>query len=666
MSNTVHSGAGQHAAVASAGGDPPAAAHPHHDKPIEDVESVVIRFCGDSGDGMQLAGTQFTNVSAVFGNDVSTLPDFPAEIRAPAGSLAGVSGFQLCFSSHDIFTPGDDVDTLVAMNPAALKTNLADLRRGGTLIVNEDAFDGGNLNKAHYPVNPLEDAQALSSYRLHKVPMTRLTRDAVEGLGLSQREADRCRNFFALGLVYWLYDRDPKPTEDWVKDKFAKKPEVVEANLRALRGGINYGDSTESFTVHYRVDKAHLPPGRYRKITGNEALAMGMATIAKLSGRGLYFGGYPITPASDILHELATYKHFGIRTFQAEDEIAAITSVVGAAFGGAFAVTASSGPGIALKSEGIGLGIMTELPMVIINVQRGGPSTGLPTKTEQSDLFMSYFGRNGDSPIPLLAAQSPGDCFTMIQEAMRIAVEFMTPVFLLTDGYIANGAEPWRIPELSELKPIQPVHPTASNSDNGYLPYKRNEKLARPWAIPGTPGLEHRLGGLEKADITGNVSYDAENHQHMTNVRRQKVANIAETIPRQTVEGPEEGDLLVVSWGGTYGAVRTATQRARKEGKSVAHCHLRYISPFPKNLGEILKRYKQVLVTELNTGQLRFILRGIYLVDALGYNKVKGKPFLVSELCTQIDIALSGRAPAEAPRTTAAKAKSTEESISAG
>ena len=612
-------------------------------KPLEDLESVVIRFCGDSGDGMQLAGTQFTNVSAAFGNDVSTLPDFPAEIRAPAGSLAGVSGFQLCFSSNDIFTPGDEVDTLVAMNPAALKTNVGDLRRGGTLIVNEDAFDKGNLAKAHYESNPLEDPDALAGYSVHKVPMTRLTRDAVDGLGLSVRESDRCRNFFALGLVYWLYDRDPTPTREWVQNKFAKKPEIVEANLRALQGGINYGDSTEAFTVHYHVDKAQLPPGKYRKITGNEALAFGLATAAKLSGQGLFFGGYPITPASDILHELANFKHFGVRTFQAEDEIAAITSVVGAAFGGALSVTASSGPGIALKSEGIGLGVMTELPMVIINVQRGGPSTGLPTKTEQSDLFMSYFGRNGDCPMPVIAAQSPGDCFHAVQEALRIAVEFMTPVFLLTDGYIANGSEPWRIPSLSELTPVVPVHPTESNTDNGFLPYMRDEKLSRPWAVPGTPGLEHRLGGLEKQDGTGNVSYDSDNHQHMTLIRRQKVDNIADYIPEQTVEGPEEGDLLVVSWGGPYGAVRTATQRARKQGKSVAHCQIRYITPFPKNLGDVLRRYKQVLVAELNAGQMRFILRGKYLVDAVGFTKVKGKPFLVSELCDAIDATLEGR-----------------------
>lgn len=656
------------AEVPASGGGP--ARPPASTKPLEDVESVVIRFCGDSGDGMQLAGTQFTNVSAAFGNDVCTLPDFPAEIRAPAGSLAGVSGFQLCFSKHDIYTPGDEVDTLVAMNPAALKTNLGDLKRGGTLIVNEDAFDLSNLSKAHYETNPLEDPQALAGYRVHKVPMTRLTRDAVEGLGLSQREADRCRNFFALGLVYWLYDRDPRPTEQWVREKFAKKPEIVEANLRALRGGMNYGDSTESFTVHYHVDRAQLAPGKYRKITGNEAIAFGLAAAAKTSGQGLFYGGYPITPASDILHELAALKHFGIRTFQAEDEIAAITSVIGAAFGGALAVTASSGPGIALKGEGIGLAVMTELPLVIIDVQRGGPSTGLPTKTEQSDLFLTYFGRNGDCPVPILAAQSPGDCFTMIQEALRIAVEFMTPVFLLTDGYIANGAEPWRIPQLSELPMIRPVHPTASNSDNGFLPYKRDEKLVRPWAIPGTPGLEHRLGGLEKQDVTGNVSYDADNHQWMTQVRRRKVQNIAETIPLQPVEGPEEGDLLVVSWGGTYGAVRTATQRARRQGQSVAHCHIRYLHPFPKNLGDILKRYKRVLVAELNTGQLRFILRSLYLVDAIGLNKVKGKPFLVSEICTRIDEVLAGRYDGSGPEpafvSAGRSAREAEAEISAG
>jgi 2-oxoglutarate ferredoxin oxidoreductase subunit alpha len=605
-------------------------------KKTEQLETVVVRFCGDSGDGMQLAGTQFTNASAVFGNDVSTLPDFPAEIRAPAGSLAGVSGFQLCFSAHDIFTPGDTVDTLVAMNPAALKTNLSDLQRGGTLILNEDAFDRSNLSKAGYATNPLEDNSSLAGYRVHKVPMTRLTRDAVEGLGLSQREADRCRNFFALGLVYWLYERDSKPTIQWVKDKFGKNPAVAEANIRALNGGYNYGFSTESFTVHYQVPPAKLAPGKYRKITGNEALAYGLATVAKLSGTRVIYSGYPITPASDILHELSKLKHFGVLTFQAEDEIAAMSATVGAAYGGNLAVTASSGPGICLKGEAMGLGMITELPMVIVDVQRGGPSTGLPTKTEQSDLLLAMFGRNGESPLPILAAATPSDCFDLIQEAMRIAVEFMCPVIFLSDGYIANGAEPWRIPQLSDLKPVVVKHPTERNAPEEFLPYKRDERYVRPWALIGTKGFEHRVGGLEKADVTGNVEYSPANHQHMTDIRHLKVAGIADYIPEQTVEGPESGDLVVVSWGGTYGTVRTAVRQAQSEGKSVAHCHLRYMNPFPRNLGEILKSYEKVLVPELNRGQLRFLLRNDFLVDAQGLNKIQGKPFLISEVADAI------------------------------
>jgi 2-oxoglutarate/2-oxoacid ferredoxin oxidoreductase subunit alpha len=605
-------------------------------KKTETLETVVVRFCGDSGDGMQLAGTQFTNASAVFGNDVSTLPDFPAEIRAPAGSLAGVSGFQLCFSAHDIYTPGDTVDTLVAMNPAALKTNLADLKQGGTLILNEDAFDRSNLAKAGYATNPLEDNSSLSGYRVHKVPMTRLTRDAVEGLGLSQREADRCRNFFALGLVYWLYERDNKPTLDWVKEKFGKNPAIAEANIRALKGGSNYGFSTESFTVHYQVPPAKLAPGKYRKITGNEALAYGLATVAKLSGTHVIYSGYPITPASDILHELSKLKHFGVLTFQAEDEIAAMSATVGAAYGGQLAVTASSGPGICLKGEAMGLGMITELPMVIVDVQRGGPSTGLPTKTEQSDLLLAMFGRNGESPLPILAAATPADCFDLVQEAMRIAVDFMVPVIFLSDGYIANGAEPWRIPEISELKPVNVKHVTERNSAEGYLPYKRDDRYVRPWAVPGTKGLEHRVGGLEKADVTGNVEYSPANHQHMTNIRAAKVAGIADFIPEQTVEGPETGDLLVVSWGGTYGSVRTAVRQCLSEGHKVAHCHLRYMNPFPRNLETLLKNYKQVLVPELNNGQLRFLLRNDFLVDAKGFNKVQGKPFLISEVADAI------------------------------
>jgi 2-oxoglutarate ferredoxin oxidoreductase subunit alpha len=601
-------------------------------KKLETLDTVVIRFCGDSGDGMQSVGQQMTNTSAIFGNDVSTLPDFPAEIRAPAGSLFGVSGYQLCFSKNDVYTPGDEVDTLVAMNPAALKTNIGDLKRGGTLIVNEDEFNASGLQKAVYDSNPLDDEQFVAKYRVHRVPMTRLNRDAVDGLGLTLKQADLCRNFFALGLVYWLYDRDPKPTEDFIRAKFAKKPEVVEANLRALRGGINYGISTESFTVHYHVPPAKLAPGKYRKITGNEAIAMGLATLAKLSGKTVFFAGYPITPASDILHDLSTYKHFGVKTFQAEDEIAAMAAVVGGAYAGELAVTASSGPGICLKGEAIGLGLMTELPMVIINVQRGGPSTGLPTKTEQADLLISMFGRHGESPIPVVAASGPGDCFTMIQEAFRIATEFMCPVMFLSDGYIANGAEPWRIPKVEELVRLKINHLTTINSEKGLMPYKRDEKLARPWIVPGTKGLEHRVGGLEKADVTGNIDYSPKNHQHMVKTRAQKVANVADTIPEQTVDGPSSGKLLVVSWGGTFGAVRMAVQRLQSQGKSIAHTHLRYMNPFPKNLGTILKSYEKVVVPELNNGQLRLLLRSQYLVDAQGYNKIEGKPFLVGEL----------------------------------
>ncbi len=607
-----------------------------HEKQTEQLETVVIRFCGDSGDGMQLVGSQMTNVSAIFGNDVSTLPDFPAEIRAPAGSLAGVSGFQLSFSSHDIFTPGDEVDTLVAMNPAALKTNLGDLKRGGTLIVNEDAFDKGNLAKARFKSNPLDDAGELSSYLVHKVPMTRLTRDAVDGLGLSQSEADRCRNFFALGLVYWLYERESRTTEEWIQEKFDKKPEIAEANLRALKAGSNYGFSTEAFTVHYQVAPAKLAPGRYRKITGNEAVAFGLATVAKLSNRSLFYSGYPITPASDILHELARLKRFGIRTFQAEDEIAAMSSVVGAAFAGELAVTASSGPGICLKGEAIGLGLMTELPMVIIDVQRGGPSTGLPTKTEQADLLLAMFGRNGDSPVPIVAAATPGDCFYMIQEAMRIAVEFMVPVLFLSDGYIASGAEPWRVPDMSELRPLQVRHPAKTNGDGEFLPYKRNEKLARPWAIPGTPGLEHRVGGLEKADVTGHVDYSPANHEHMVKTRVEKVERVADSIPEQDIDGPKSGKLLVLSWGGTYGSVRQAVQKVAEDGHSVAHAHLRYLNPFPKNLCDVIDSYDKVLIPELNTGQLRFLIRAKFLVNAIGFNKIEGKPFRVSELVERI------------------------------
>ncbi|MBI3821578.1 MAG: 2-oxoacid:acceptor oxidoreductase subunit alpha [Planctomycetes bacterium] len=605
-----------------------------------ELDSAVIRFCGDSGDGMQLIGTQFTNVSAAFGNDVSTLPDFPAEIRAPVGTLAGVSGFQLHFSSKDIFTPGDQVDALVVMNPAALKTNVSDLKRGGILIVNEDEFDTSNLDKAAYDSNPLDDPQLNSKYDVHRVPMTRLTRDAV------------------LGLVFWLYERDPAPTIQWLKDKFKKIPKFGDANLKAMQGGLTYGEATEAFAVTYRVARAKLPAGKYRKIMGNEATAWGLVAAAQRCGKKLFFSGYPITPASDILHELSMMKNFGVRTFHAEDEIAAMASVCGAAFAGEIAATASSGPGICLKGEAMGLGVMTELPMVIVDVQRGGPSTGLPTKTEQADLLLAMFGRNSDSPLPIVAASGPADCFDAVQEAVRLAVEFMTPVIFLSDGYIANGSEPWRIPKFADLPPIKVVHPTAatapraastSHHGNGadvpqrYLPYFRNEKGARPWAIPGTPGLEHRIGGIEKAEGTGNIDYAPANHHKMVMTRMNKVANIANHIPLQEVEGPAKGKLLVLSWGGTCGAVRTAVQQAQAAGVSVAHAHLRYMNPFPRNLAALLKSYDKVLIPELNTGHLFLLVRAKFLVDAVGLNKIAGKPFLVHEIVDEINRLLEGK-----------------------
>lgn len=614
-----------------------ATADPHHSaKPTLNLEAATVRFCGDSGDGMQLAGTQLTNTSALVGNDVATFPDFPAEIRAPRGTKAGVSGFQIHFASRAIYTPGDQVDALVAMNPAALITNLGDLAPGGMLIVNSDAFDKKGLEQAGYPKSPLED-DSLEGYQLISVAMTDLTRRSVEGLGLSQKEADRCRNFFAMGLVFWLYNRPLDPTLRYIEQKFGKRADVAEANRRALNAGYNYGETTEAIAAHYRVERAELPPGRYRNIMGNQALAWGLITAAKQSGKRLFLGAYPITPASDILHELTRHKNFDVLTFQAEDEIAAVTAAIGASFAGEMGVTASSGPGIALKAEAMGLAVMTELPLIVIDVQRGGPSTGLPTKTEQADLLQLMYGRNGECPIPILAAQSPADCFDIVQEAWRIATRFMLPVAVLTDGYIANGSEPWRIPEVSSLPKIEIKHPEAAANGEAFKPYLRDERLARPWAVPGTPGLMHRIGGLEKQDITGNVSYDPLNHQHMVNTRAQKVANIADDIPLQEVTGPSEGKLLVLSWGGTYGACITAVQRMQAAGHSVAHSHLRYLNPFPRNLGEILTRYEKVLVPELNMGQLLQLIRAKYLVDAIGFNKVQGKPFAVRELTQKIE-----------------------------
>lgn len=604
-------------------------------KPLVDVAEATVRFCGDSGDGMQLAGTQFTNTSALAGNDVATFPDFPAEIRAPRGTKAGVSGFQIHFASKEIFTPGDQVDALVAMNPAALTTNLTDLVHGGILIVNQDEFEEKDLKQAGYQNNPLEDG-SLAAYQLFPVEMTRLTRMAVQELNLGTKESDRCRNFYAMGLVFWLYDRSLEPTLRYIDAKFGKKPEIAEANRRALKAGYNYGDTVEAFHSHYRVKKAELPAGHYRNIMGNEATALGLITAAKRSGCELFLGSYPITPASDILHELSRHKNFGVRTFQAEDEIAAITSAIGASFGGAMALTTSSGPGIALKQEAMGLAVMTELPLLIINVQRGGPSTGLPTKTEQADLLQAMFGRNGECPIPVIAARSPADCFDVVQEAWRIAVRFMTPVIILTDGYIANGSEPWRIPDAASMPSIDVKHPGPVANGDVFHPYSRDERLARPWALPGTKGLMHRIGGLEKQDITGNVNYEPDNHQHMVNLRARKVAGVANDIPLQTVDGPEKGKLLVVSWGGTYGACATAVRDVRDAGGAVAHCHLRYLNPFPRNLSEILDSYEQVLVPELNLGQLRMLLRSQFLVDAIGLNKVQGKPFHVSEVVRKI------------------------------
>lgn len=611
---------------------------------VEELDSVTIRFAGDSGDGMQLAGTQFTNASAILGNDISTLPDFPAEIRAPAGTLAGVSGFQVHFSSHEIHTPGDSLNTLVAMNPAALKTNLKDLETGGILIVNQDAFGTGDLHKAGYKNNPLEDG-SLKGYRLFRVPINKLNREAVAEVKLSPREADRCKNFFALGLVYWLYERSLEPTLRWIRDKFAKNPAVLEANTRSLKAGYNYGETTETMPVHYRVAPATIKPGVYRKITGNEALAMGLVAATSLANIPLVYASYPITPASDILHYLSDLKRFGVRTIQAEDEIAAIGMAIGVAFGGGLGVTATSGPGVCLKAEAIGLAVVTELPVVIIDVQRGGPSTGLPTKTEQADLLQTMYGRNGECPACIIAPCSPADCFDMIFEAVRLAIGFMTPVFLLSDGYLANGAEPWLIPKIADLPRIPVKHPEKLNgngSGNGngeshFLPYKRDERLVREWAIPGTPGLEHRIGGLEKEDITGNVSYDPANHEHMVKTRAQKIANIANEIPELKVTGPEEGDLLVLGWGGTYGALVSAVERAQRKGLKVAHAHLRYLNPMPKNTGDVVKRYKKVLIPELNAGQLLFLIRARYLVDAVGLNKIQGRPFLVSEIERKIE-----------------------------
>ena len=598
----------------------------------EKVKGATIRFAGDSGDGMQLSGTQLTNTSALAGNDVATFPDYPAEIRAPRGTRAGVSGFQVQIASEDIFTPGDQLDTLVVMNPAALVTNIGDLKTGGTLIVNEDSFQDKDLRLAKLDENPL-DGVGLDEYRVIKIKMTLLTRTAVEELGLSAKIADRCKNFFAMGFVYWLYNRDLQPTLDFIQAKFGGMPDIAEANEKSLKAGFNYGETTEAAISTYQVDQATLPKGKYRNIMGNQALAIGCIAAAKLSDRDLFLGSYPITPASDILHELSKHKKYGVRTFQAEDEIAAVCSAIGASFAGHMAITASSGPGIALKGEAMGLGMILELPMIIINVQRGGPSTGLPTKTEQSDLYQAMYGRNGESPLPIVAPQSPSDCFATAIDAWRIAVTFMCPVIILSDGYIANGAEPWKIPTFDSLEKIDITHPAPRDDDDpAFLPYARDENLSRPWALPGTKGLEHRIGGLEKAADTGDVSYDPDNHQAMCELRQEKVDRIADFIPPQEVFGPEKGDLLVLSWGGTFGACRTAVTRAQAAGTSVAHAQLRYLNPFPSNLEEVLKNYDKVLIPELNLGQLKAVIQSKYLVECVGLNKVQGRPFAIVEI----------------------------------
>jgi 2-oxoglutarate ferredoxin oxidoreductase subunit alpha len=602
--------------------------------PSQELERVTIRFAGDSGDGMQLTGSQFTRTAAVYGNDISTLPDFPAEIRAPAGSLPGVSGFQISFSSTDIHTPGDAPDVLVAMNPAALKTNIGDLVPGGALIVNSDAFTNQNLQKAAYASNPLTDG-SLKAYTVFEIPISTLNTRALEGMDMTSKQVDLTKNFFALGIMFWLYERSMDGTLRWIEQKFSARPIVAEANARALKAGYAFGETTEIFHTHYHVPPAQLPPGTYRNITGNEATALGFLAASKLAGRDLVYGSYPITPASDILHQLSGYKSFGVKTFQAEDEIAAIGSAIGASYGGALGMTGTSGPGMALKSEALNLAVVVELPLVVIDVQRAGPSTGMPTKTEQSDLLFAMFGRNADSPVPIVAPATPAECFDYAIEAWRIALTYMTPVIYLSDAFLATGAEPWKIPDLADLPGIGRENHTDRAT---FQPYARQaDTLARPWAVPGTPGLEHRIGGLEKADVTGNVSYDPENHHRMQLLRAEKVARIANDIPDLQVFGPAQGDLLILGWGSTYGAIRSAVERMQADGRSVAHAHLRHLNPMPRNTEQVLRSYANVLIPEINLGQLSLLIRGRYLVDTHGLNLVRGKPFRITDITTEAE-----------------------------
>ncbi|MEW6702893.1 MAG: 2-oxoacid:acceptor oxidoreductase subunit alpha [Bacteroidota bacterium] len=608
------------------------------EKEVLGLSEVTIRFAGDSGDGMQLTGSQFSDTTALVGNDLGTLPDYPAEIRAPAGTLYGVSGFQLHFSSSDVHTPGDTPDVLVAMNPAALKINLKDLKEGGMIIANSDSFDAKNLKMAGYEKNPLED-DSLSRYKLVSIPITSLTGNALQDSGLSMKEITRCKNFFTLGLTYWLFNRPLEPTLNWIETKFSKNQAIADANAKVLKAGYYFGENTELFTTRYTVEPARLPKGIYRNVSGNEAIALGFVAASQRSGLPLFLGSYPITPASDILHYLSGYKNYGVKTFQAEDEIAGIASAIGASYGGSLAITTTSGPGMALKTEAMGLAVMTELPLVIINIQRGGPSTGLPTKTEQADLFQAVYGRNGESPIPVLATSTPSDCFYMSLEAARIAIKYMTPVILLSDGYIANGSEPWRIPHVDELPEID-VH--FWEKKEGFAPYLRDENLARPWVKIGTPGLEHRIGGLEKAHITGNVSYDPDNHDFMVRMRAAKVKKIEDDIPGLEVQHEQEGELLVLGWGGTYGAITEAVLKLRAQGKKVSQAHLKYLFPFQKNLGEALKRFKKILIPEINLGQLSTIIRSEFLIAPISYTKVKGLPFKSSEIQNKILEVLGG------------------------
>ena len=606
---------------------------------IIEADSVVVRFSGDSGDGMQLTGMQFTDTAAFLGKDLSTFPEFPAEIRAPAGTIAGVSGFQVHFGSKEIYTPGDQYDVLIAMNAAALENDLKNLKKGGIIITNTAGFDAKNLRLAEYPegANPLEDG-SLEGYELYKIDVTKLTKDALAGLGLGNKEVERSKNMFVLGVLYWMFDQSPNYTINFINEKFTKTPQIAEANIRALKAGWNYGENTEIFNTRFKINISNLKPGTYRSITGNHATAIALIAASEKSGLPLFLGSYPITPASDILHELSKYKECGVRTFQAEDEIAAICSALGASYGGSLAVTTTSGPGMSLKTEAMGLGLMLELPLVIVNIQRGGPSTGLPTKTEQSDLLQALYGRHGESPLPVVAAASPSDCFEVVYEACRIATEHMTPVIVLSDGYIANGSEPWRFPDEEDLVPIKITFTDKSNNNGGvFLPYKRDENFVRPWVKPGVKGLEHRIGGLEKENETGDISYDSENHELMVKLRAAKIDKIADSIPLQTIDsGKENAKLLVLSWGSTYGAVKTVVTDLVEDGHSVAHIHLRHLNPFPKNLESLLKNYDTILIPEINNGQLIKIIRDKFLIPAIGLNKIKGLPFTTTEIREKI------------------------------